>query len=109
VPATALWTTPQVQSFCWRIKQQIGEGGFALAVGEPGVGKSAALRILSEQPKGSARSHDPHELTTGVFNLECAKSVAIPEISLAQQSLAYEGHDILHYANHSGQRQRLVH
>jgi ABC-type nitrate/sulfonate/bicarbonate transport system ATPase subunit len=40
--------TPQVQSFCWRIEHQIGEGGFALAVGEPGVGKSASLRILSE-------------------------------------------------------------
>ena len=48
LPAMALWVTPQVQSFCWRIEHQIGEGGFALAVGEPGVGKSAALRILSE-------------------------------------------------------------
>ncbi len=52
VPATALWVTPQIQSFCWRIEQQIGEGGFALAVGEPGVGKSAALRILSEHLNG---------------------------------------------------------
>ena len=30
LPATALWVTPQVQSFCWRIEHQIGEGGFAL-------------------------------------------------------------------------------
>jgi type II secretory pathway predicted ATPase ExeA len=52
LPATALWVTPQVQSFCWRIEHQIGEGGFALAVGEPGVGKSASLRILSEHLKG---------------------------------------------------------
>ncbi len=52
VPAAALWVTPQIQSFCWRIEQQIGEGGFALAVGEPGVGKSAALRILSEHLNG---------------------------------------------------------
>ena len=44
LPATALWVTPQVQSFCWRIEHQLGEGGFALAVGEPGVGKSASLR-----------------------------------------------------------------
>lgn len=49
VPATALLTLPQVESFCWRIEQQIGEGGFALALGDPGVGKSAALRILSER------------------------------------------------------------
>lgn len=52
LPATALWVTPQIQSFCWRIEHQIGEGGFALAVGDPGVGKSAARRILSEHLKG---------------------------------------------------------
>ena len=50
--AGALWVTPQIQSFCWRIEQQIGEGGFALAVGDPGVGKSATLRILSEHLNG---------------------------------------------------------
>jgi len=49
VPASALLTLPQIESFCWRIEQQIGEGGFALAVGDPGSGKSAALRILSER------------------------------------------------------------
>jgi general secretion pathway protein A len=49
VPASALFTLPQVESFCWRIEQQIGEGGFALALGDPGVGKSAALRILSQR------------------------------------------------------------
>jgi type II secretory pathway predicted ATPase ExeA len=49
VPATALLITPQIESFCWRIEQQLGEGGFALAAGEPGSGKSAALRILSER------------------------------------------------------------
>jgi type II secretory pathway predicted ATPase ExeA len=47
-PVTALWTPPQIQSFCWRIEQQVGEGGFALVAGDPGVGKSAALRLLSE-------------------------------------------------------------
>jgi type II secretory pathway predicted ATPase ExeA len=49
VPASALFPLPQVESFCWRIEQQIGEGGFALALGDPGAGKSAALRILSER------------------------------------------------------------
>jgi hypothetical protein len=29
-------------------RKQIGEGGFALAIGEPGTDKSAALRILAE-------------------------------------------------------------
>ena len=47
VPTEALWTSPPVESFCWRIEQQIGEGGFALATGDPGTGKSAALRLLA--------------------------------------------------------------
>lgn len=51
-PVAALWTPPQIQSFCWRIEQQIGEGGFALVAGDPGVGKSAALRLLSEHLNG---------------------------------------------------------
>lgn len=49
VPAAALWAPPRIESFCWRIEAQIGEGGFALVLGEPGAGKSAALRILSER------------------------------------------------------------
>ena len=49
VPASALCNTASIQSFCWRIEQQIGEGGFALAIGDPGTGKSAALRILVER------------------------------------------------------------
>src|ERR1700680_2233447 len=48
VPTSALWSAPSSESFCWRIEQQIGEGGFALAIGDPGTGKSAALRILAE-------------------------------------------------------------
>jgi general secretion pathway protein A len=52
LPATALWIPPHIQNFCWRMEQQIGEGGFALVVGDPGVGKSAALRILAEQFNG---------------------------------------------------------
>jgi general secretion pathway protein A len=49
VPTCALCSTPAIESFCWRIEQQIGEGGFALAIGDPGTGKSAALRILVER------------------------------------------------------------
>lgn len=52
VPTAPLWVPPQIHSFCWRIEHQIGEGGFALALGEPGAGKSAALRILSDKLNG---------------------------------------------------------
>ena len=49
IPAAALWVAPALESFCWRIEQQVGEGGFALALGDPGTGKSAALRLLAER------------------------------------------------------------
>ena len=49
VPTSALWTTPALESFCWRVEEQIGEGGFALVTGQSGGGKSAALRLLSDR------------------------------------------------------------
>lgn len=67
VPTSALYVAPQIQSFCWRIEHQIGEGGFALALGEPGVGKSAALRILSD------RLHGVRDLCVGTLTRPQAK------------------------------------
>ena len=49
VPTEALYVSPRVDSFCWRVEQLIDEGGFALITGAPGVGKSATLRVLSER------------------------------------------------------------
>ena len=49
VPTEALYVSPRVDSFCWRVEQLIDEGGFALISGAPGVGKSATLRVLSER------------------------------------------------------------
>jgi type II secretory pathway predicted ATPase ExeA len=48
-PAGALYLTQPLKSFCWRVRQLAGEGGFALISGAPGAGKSAALRILAAQ------------------------------------------------------------
>lgn len=47
VPTEALAVTPRIESFCWRIEQLSREGGFAQILGEPGTGKSVALRILA--------------------------------------------------------------
>ena len=49
IPTAALWPSPAMENFCWRIEQQMGEGGFALAMGEAGTGKSATLRLLAER------------------------------------------------------------
>ncbi len=50
LPTEALQVTAKVENFCWRIEQGlIREGGFALISGDPGTGKSAALRLLAER------------------------------------------------------------
>jgi general secretion pathway protein A len=48
VPAEALQVSPRIDSFRRRVVQLAIEGGFALITGDPGTGKSAALRILAE-------------------------------------------------------------
>jgi len=47
VPVEALWTPPALDHFRWRMENQVREGGFALITGDPGTGKSAALRLLA--------------------------------------------------------------
>jgi type II secretory pathway predicted ATPase ExeA len=50
LPSEALRPTPALESFCWRIEQShVREGGFALITGDPGTGKSVALRLLAER------------------------------------------------------------
>jgi type II secretory pathway predicted ATPase ExeA len=50
VPITAIHEYPGLENFCWRIENNfIREGGFALVSGDPGTGKSAALRLLADK------------------------------------------------------------
>lgn len=49
VPTEALLVTPKLEHFGWRVEHLAREGGFALITGEPGLGKSVALRLLAER------------------------------------------------------------
>jgi len=49
VPTEALCTTARLESFMWRVESLILDGGFAALIGDPGVGKSAATRLLAER------------------------------------------------------------
>ena len=53
LPVEALYRTPKTDNFCWRIEHAlVREGGFALITGDPGTGKSVALRLLAERLSG---------------------------------------------------------
>lgn len=50
LPFEALYVTPKMENFCWRIEHTlVREGGFALISGDPGTGKSVVLRLLAER------------------------------------------------------------
>ena len=50
LPIEGLLTTPAIDGFCRRIEHHlVRQGGFALVAGEPGAGKSVALRLLASR------------------------------------------------------------
>lgn len=63
LPTEAIYVPAKLENFCWRIEHaQIREGGFAMIHGDPGTGKSVALRLLADR---LARLTD---VTVGVIN-----------------------------------------
>jgi general secretion pathway protein A len=52
VPNEALYRTPRLESFAWRVEHLSRDGGFAAVMGEPGTGKSVALRISAARLAG---------------------------------------------------------
>lgn len=50
LPVEAIYVAPKLESFCWRVEHaQIRDGGFAMVHGDPGTGKSVALRLLADR------------------------------------------------------------
>ena len=52
IPIEALQMTPAVDAFCGRVELTVGDGGFVMVTGEPGSGKSVALRLLAQRLRG---------------------------------------------------------
>jgi type II secretory pathway predicted ATPase ExeA len=49
VPTEALYCTPAIDAFLRRVELGIADGGFVLVSGDPGTGKSVALRLLADR------------------------------------------------------------
>lgn len=49
VPVEALYTTPTVDAFLRRVEFGIADGGYIMITGDPGTGKSVALRLLGKR------------------------------------------------------------
>jgi type II secretory pathway predicted ATPase ExeA len=52
VPSEALFVSPRIEHFGFRLENKVREGGFALITGAPGAGKSVSLRILADRLAG---------------------------------------------------------
>lgn len=52
VPLEALHETQAVEAFGRRVEATVGDGGFVLVTGDPGSGKSVALRLVAERLRG---------------------------------------------------------
>jgi general secretion pathway protein A len=49
LPVDSLWIPPAMDSFFFRIENLVMEGGFALISGEPGLGKSKCLQLITRR------------------------------------------------------------
>ena len=49
VPIEALYPIPAVDAFCRRVEFAVSDGGFVSITGDPGTGKSVALRLLAHR------------------------------------------------------------
>lgn len=49
LPVDSLWLPPAMDTFFFRIENLVMEGGFALVSGEPGLGKSKSLQLITHR------------------------------------------------------------
>lgn len=48
-PLEALWPPPEIDTFVRRVALTLADGGFVMVTGDPGSGKSVALRLLAHR------------------------------------------------------------
>lgn len=82
VPPQALMNTPRNEHFCWRVEQQVQEGGFILVVGDPGTGKSILMRQLAhhlaERPEVVVGVLSRPQSAVGDFYRELGQLFGVP-------------------------------
>ncbi|HEY8088961.1 MAG TPA: AAA family ATPase [Polyangiaceae bacterium] len=49
IPTEGLYATPAVSAFLRRVELTIADGGFAMLTGDPGTGKTIAMRLLADR------------------------------------------------------------
>lgn len=49
LPVDSLWLPPAMDTFFFRIENLVMEGGFAMVCGEPGLGKSKCLQLITHR------------------------------------------------------------
>lgn len=49
IPLGALYEPPALETFARRVQSTVGDGGFVMVTGDPGTGKSVALRLLAHR------------------------------------------------------------
>jgi len=70
VPVEALFRSEDLDTFFWRVERLVRDGGFALVTGEPGTGKSVALRQLA---------HHLAETPDAVVGVLCRPQSGLPD------------------------------
>jgi type II secretory pathway predicted ATPase ExeA len=85
VPVEALYTTPAVDTFARRVELTIADGGFAMITGDPGTGKTVAMRLLTERlralPNVTVGTIEHPQSRTGDFYRELGDLFGLPLVA----------------------------
>ncbi len=95
LPLEGLQVLPKLERFCYRVEDLALDGGYAAIMGEPGLGKSACLRLLQDRI-----TKIPHVVVGEFSRSQCSVNDFYREIAdlfgvYIQVSNRYGGHKAL--------------